>query len=272
MTKEERLAKAAAARAAARERRIEADAAADRAIAAHLDGTAWPERSRPLSATERSHIFRARGREIREIPWIANPFDRWICTNSLLHFGLRYFMGPGKMLKRPPSARMRAFVNALEETIRFGGHRHVRWPRGKGKSTWLKIAAIWALVCGYRRFVVIVAATKPMAEEATNEIWRFMSEDPLFAADFPEFAIPLADVALTPQRCRVQTYHGLKTHIVENARYSYKRFAQLEGKPHTGGILAARGADQAIRGLNIGSMRPDFIFIDDPQTDGRAEK
>ena len=271
MTKEERLAKAAAAQAAARERRIEADAAADRAIAAHLDGTAWPERSRPLSATERSHIFRARGREIREIPWIADPFGRWFRQQSLLQFGLHYCFGPDKMIKRRPSKRMEGFIKALEQTIRFGGNRHVRWPRGKGKSTWLKVAAIWALVCGYRRFVVIVAATKPMAEEATSEIWRFMSEDPEFAADFPEFAIPLADVALTPQRCRVQTYHGLKTHIVENARYSYKRLAALEGKPHTGGILAARGADQAIRGLNIGSMRPDFIFIDDPQTDETAK-
>lgn len=252
---------------------IAADLAGEAAIAAHLEGTSWASMALPSArtSTERSHAFRARGRELREIPLIAHPLERHACRLTLLEFGLRYFLGPNKMLKRPPSPRMEGFVRALEETIRFGGNRHVRWPRGKGKSTWIKIAAIWAIVYGYRRFVVFLAATKPMAEEAVAEIWRFCAEDPLFAADFPEIAIPLADVALSPQRCRVQTYHGIRTHITENVRFSYKRFASLENHSNTGGIIAARGADQAIRGLNIGSMRPDFIFVDDPQTDDDAK-
>lgn len=252
---------------------IAAEIAGKEAIAAHLAGKSWDamEIPRARTSTERSHAFRARARELREIPLIAHPVERWCCGNSLLEFGLRYFLGPDKMLKRPPSKRMCKFVNALQDTIRFGGNRHIRWPRGKGKSTWIKIAAIWAMVYGYRRFIVFLAATKPMAEEAVAEIWRFCMEDPLFAEDFPEFAIPLADVATSPQRCRIQTYHGIRTHIIENVRFSYKRFAALENFPQTGGIIAARGADQAIRGLNIGSMRPDFIFIDDPQTDDDAK-
>ena len=69
----------------------------------------------------------------------------------------------------------------------------------------------------------------------------------------------------------MQTYLGKKTHITENTKYAFKRFAKLDGFPNTGGIIAARGADQAIRGLNIDSRRPDFIFLDDPQTDEDAK-
>ncbi len=266
-----RLQRAAEAAAAAKRRREEAERRERDNIAAQLAGTSWPEPRKAKTDLERQHEHRARARELGEFPWIAHPTERWMCGLSLLRFGLRYCLGEGKMLKRPPSPRMIGFVKALETTIRYGGNRHVRWPRGKGKSTWVKIAALWALVYGYRHFVVIVAATKPMAEEETAELWRFCTEDPLFAADFPEIAMPLADVALTPQRMRVQTYKGRKTHITDNTRFSYKRFAAIPGMPHTGGILAARGADQAIRGLNIGSARPDFVFIDDPQTDDAAK-
>ncbi len=233
-------------------------------------GAAAPAKPQPMTGTERARKSRAKGREIGEIPPPEDPRRRAAAEKSLLTFGLTYCCGAGKMLKREPSPRMEGFVNALEETIRHGGNRHVRWPRGKGKSSWLKIAAIWSSVTGLRRFVLFVAATRAMADIATAEIWRYCTEDALFAADFPEFAVPLADVGMTPQRARLQTYGGVLTHIADNARFSYKRFAALDGYPHTGGIVAARGADQAIRGLNIDSRRPDFVFVDDPQTDDDA--
>lgn len=267
MTKERRI--------KAEERRRKAgDREGERRIRELLNGTSWGAaggaQDLPRTSTARSRSFRERSRELGEIPPVKDPERRAAAEKSLLAFGLSYCMGDGKMLKRPPSERMAGFVDALEQTIRHGGCRHVRWPRGKGKSTWLKIAAIWALVFGYRRFVLIVAATRPMADVAVAEIWRYCTEDAEFSADFPEFAVPLADVAMTPQRSRVQTFHGLRTHVCENVRYSYKRFATLEGWPLTGGIIAARGADQAIRGLNIDSRRPDFVFLDDPQTDDDA--
>lgn len=250
--------------------RRDADADGEARIRSLLSNTSWENARHPRTGTERSRMSRAKGRELGEIPPIVNPVRRETAAASLLEFGLAYCLGSGKMLRRKPSERMMGFLSALEATIRHGGNRHVRWPRGKGKSTWLKVAALWALVNGYRRFVLFVAATRPMAEVATNEIWRFCTEDADFAADYPEFAKPLADVNLTPQRGRLQTFGGTLTHICDNARFSYKRFARLEGFAHTGGILAARGADQAIRGLNIDSNRPDFVFIDDPQTDEDA--
>lgn len=214
--------------------------------------------------------------ELGELQPVADPARRERCRLDLLAFGLSYCMSEydaqgalavKRILRRPPSPRMERFVRELQETVRNGGNRHVRWPRGKGKTTWVKIAVLWCMAYGHRGFVVVVAATKPMAEEAVAEIWTYAAEDAHFAEDFPEVVQPLADVALTPQRMRHQTYHGAKTHVADNARFGYKRFARLDGMPWTGGVIAWRGADQAIRGLNIGSDRPDFVFIDDPQTD-----
>lgn len=278
-----RLRRAAEAQEAARKKRLDDEAASKAALENQLAGTDrnWAlHLKRPATALERQHKFRAASREIGEIPEVKNPLARWLCGESLLEFGLTYFMTEynedgsvkvQRMLKRPPSKRMMGFILSLEVAIKYGGNRHVRWPRGKGKSTWIKIACVWSLVYGYRSFVVIVAATKPMAMEATDEIWLFMTEDDRFAEDFPEFAVPLRDVALTPQRMRSQTYRGVRTHVADNTRFSYKRFARLDGYAATGCIIAARGSDQAIRGLNIGSTRPDFVFIDDPQTDEDAK-
>lgn len=269
-------AKAAAARKAEKE-------AEKGVVAKYLAGTMSIEESirqrAPKSDLERQHARRERGRELSRIRRVRHRRVRAKCGLSLLEFGLKYCMTEfnddgtvrvKRFLDRRPSPRMLRFVTILEETIRKGGNQHVRWPRGKGKSTWVKIAALWSIVYGYRRFVVIVAATKPMAKEAADEIWKYCSEDERFAKDFPEIAQPLADVSMTPQRARIQTYNGKKTHVCENLAFHYKRFALLDGFANTGGIIAYRGADQAIRGLNINSMRPDFVFVDDPQTDESA--
>lgn len=248
-----------------------------------LDGRARRQARNPsggaMGVNERVAAHRAGRRELGELRPVADPARRARCRLDLLAFGMTYCMSEydahgdlavKRMLRRPPSPRMERFVRELQETVRNGGNRHVRWPRGKGKTTWVKIAVLWCMAYGHRGFVVVVAATKPMAEEAVAEIWTYAAEDARFAEDFPEVAQPLADVALTPQRMRHQTYHGLKTHVADNARFGYKRFARLDGMPRTGGVIAWRGADQAIRGLNIGSDRPDFVFIDDPQTDMSA--
>ena len=237
--------------------------------------------SGPMTVSERVAAHRAGKRELGELHEVLHPERRESFRFDLIGFGIAYCMTEyaedgetilvSRMLRRPPSERMTRFVYQLQETILHGGNRHVRWPRGKGKTTWVKIAILWCIAYGHHPFIVIVAATKAMAGESASEIWTYCTEDSLFAEDFPEIAQPLADVALTPQRMRVQTYRGRKTHICDNMGFSYKRFARLEGFPTTGTILAWRGADQAIRGLNIGSYRPTFVFIDDPQDDKSAK-
>ena len=278
MTKEKRLKLAKLAKKAAAERRAAQEAEEKANLAHWLEGTAWPSFQEQLKAnsTERSRAWRAHGREIGTIPPRRHPRIVESCRYNLLRFGLlfesRPYEGMKALLKRPPSPRMQRFVAALQDKILHGGLKHVRWPRGKGKSTWVKIAIIWAALYGHKFFMVVVEKTKGMAKVVVEEIWKRIATSPFIAADFPEFAIPLRDVALAPQRARVQTYMGRPTYIrMDVSQFYYYKLPTMEGMPHTGAIIAYRGADQALRGINIESARPDFFFLDDPQTDEDAK-
>ena len=94
MTKKKRLALARAAQKAARERRARAEAEEKAAVAYWLSGATrrvgdpLPGRS-AVSSTERSHAFRARGREIT-IPRVRHRRVRESCRFDLLRFGLVY--------------------------------------------------------------------------------------------------------------------------------------------------------------------------------------
>lgn len=278
MTKKKRIALSAIARrdAAARRRREAEEAKAN--VARWL-ADATREVGDPLPAqtsTERSRAWRAHGRELGLLPPRRHPRLVEACRYDLLRYGLTYetktYEGMKPLLKRPPSPRMQRFVKALEDKILHGGLKHVRWPRGKGKSTWVKIAIMWAALYGHKFFMVVVEKTKGMAKVVVEEIWKRISASPYIAADFPEFAIPLRDVALAPQRARVQTYQGRPTYIrMDVSQFFYYKLPTMEGMPWTGAIIAYRGADQALRGINIESARPDFFFLDDPQTDEDAK-
>ena len=264
-------------RAKAEERRIrELEEKAN--VARWLEGTSWPTADSigPLSDAERQRRHRAHGRELAEMPKPRHPRVREACRLDLLRFGLLFCVGEYEgmkpLLKRPPSPRMTRFVKALEDKILHGGLKHVRWPRGKGKSTWVKIAILWAALYGHKFFMVVVEKTKGMSQVVVEEIWKRIYASPRIAANFPEFAIPIRDVALAPQRARVQTYRGRPTYIkMDVSRFFFYKLPTVAGYPHTGAIIAYRGADQALRGINIESARPDFFFLDDPQTDEDAK-
>jgi len=281
VTKEERIRRAAEAKAKKRREREEAEriekenlewwlAGATRAVDDPLPGTAT------VSSAERVRAFRARGREIGPIPPPRHRRVRESCRYNLLRFGLLF--GPGiyagmkPLLRRPPSPRMIRFINALQDKILHGGLKHVRWPRGKGKSTWVKIAIIWAALYGHKRLMVVVEKVKGMAYVVVEECWKRIYLSPRISVDFPEFAIPMKDVELASQRMRSQTYKGRPTYMKQDiVSFCFFRLPVLDGYPHTGSIIAYRGADQALRGINIDSARPDFFFIDDPQTDDDAK-
>ena len=191
MTKSERLEKARIAQAERRKQRAEADAKAIASLVRHMAGKtpigAGPSRS--LSSTERSKRFRAKGREIGLIPRCRHRRVRANCRLDLLRFGLLYCMdtyeGMKPLLKRRPSPRMERFVRALQEKILHGGLKHVRWPRGKGKTTWVKIAIIWAGLYGHKTFMVVVEKVKGMAHVVVDEVWKRIHLSPLLSADFP---------------------------------------------------------------------------------------
>ncbi len=90
MTKEERLKKAREAQAEKRRQRAEANSRSLAALVRHMVGTRpLPPQppTRSLSSTERSKRFRARGREIGEIPRCRHRRVREKYRFNLLGFG-----------------------------------------------------------------------------------------------------------------------------------------------------------------------------------------
>lgn len=255
-------------------RQIEAE---EKAFIDHLmAGTTPLQPRRPLSDIERQHRHRQRGRELGDIPRSRWRRVREKYRYDLLGFGLVFatgeYEGMKPLLKRPPSARMVNFIRVLQDRILHGGLKHVRWPRGKGKSTWVKIAIIWASLYGHLFFSVVVEKTKGMAQIVVEEIWKRIYLSPRISAAFPEFAVAMKDVELSPQRMRSQTYHGKPTYMKQDTvKFCYYKLPTIDGYPNTGAIIAFRGADQALRGINIESARPQFFFIDDPQSDEDAK-
>ena len=226
-------------------------------------------RGRAMTGAERvaKHVA-AKSELYGKIPPCANPEERERCRLDLVRFGLRYCPD---FIRRPPSVRMERAIRKLQDAILTGGKVHVRWPRGKGKSAWEKIAMKWIACYGHRRFPLVLAVKSGVAFQFCLEVWISCRFEPHTVADFPEIAIPLQQIGESAQRRAHQRYRGQPTFIDVNTRMDYRRFAVLEGFPNTGVIMAWRGFGSAVRGLNVYNTRPDFIVIDDPQKDGDAK-
>ena len=123
-----------------------------------------------------------------------------------------------------------------------GIHRFaVCLPRGHGKTIVMKMILYWAIMFSSKRFIVVVCATEPLAENLIADVWD-MIWSPNSVALFGE-----------PE--------------VEMDRTLTKKF-KFRGRDI---ILKAHGAGTAVRGLNIKNRRPDLFLCDDMQTKEDAE-
>lgn len=220
----------------------------------------------PLSNADRQAAFVAKRSELGEIPAPANPARREECRLDLLKFGLTYALGKGLgfLLKHEPSELMLDYVRAVQAAHLNGEMVHPRFPRGKGKTSWLKIGCIWAASYGHSRFMVLGAANQDNANSILDDIWEFLEECEPYGEDFPEIAIPVRALEGRMQRCNVQMVGGKRTKIKKSKDRII--FPTVEGSDASGVVLISRGRDSGVRGIVRGSQRPDFLGIDDPQT------
>ena len=223
------------------------------------------------SNADKQADFVAKRSEIGDIPPCADFKRRERCRLDLMAFGMSYFVGSssGKFLKKAPSERMLPYITALQESYLSDRMVHVRFPRGKGKTTWLKIGELWAASYGHRKYMFLGAANGQNAESILEDIWAAMEENVEYGEDFPEVAIPIRHLEGRMQRCAVQTCGGKLTKIRKGKDRIV--FPRIDGYPCSGAMLVARGREAGIRGLVKGSQRPDHAAIDDPQTRGTAK-
>jgi len=224
----------------------------------------------PMSVAERVEAFRERQNAV-VIPPCADPDRRAACRYDLAIFLKTYCTGvSGQILQDPPPQKMLPILRQMQTAITSGVPTHIRMPRGHGKSCYVKCATIYALVYGFRKFVVAVSAKKDDAASLIDDIWSLCEQSEPFAEDFPEFAVPIRALNGKTQRAKSLTVGGERCNIRKNA--SRIRFPTVKGYPGSGAILDAIGITGKARGKVVGSQRPDLVIFDDLQDDVIAKK
>ena len=223
-------------------------------------------------ANERSHRLTDEAREIGPLPDCAFPTVVESCRYDLLEFMLTFGNSEGLPAPEFPlpfcDAQLYA-IRAVQETLLHGGDRPLCLPRGFAKSTICEWGIAWSLAYGHQRFILIVAAKLPMAQQILSNVLKIVTGNDLFQQCFPALCYPIERLENSPGRAPGQTLDGVHTNIKMNS--SVFIAPTVPDAPSSGCIVTTSGLDSAIRGTKIGSQRPTCILLDDPQTEKSAQ-
>ena len=220
---------------------------------------------------------KARQRERENAFTVLEPGDmatRESCRLDLAKFGWTYCRN---LLNHQPSeAMVRGFILPLQNVILYGGMNIVQQPRGIGKTTWMKIAMIWAVVYGHKRFVMTVAATRDHAKSINEQILRTFESSDALSRDFPALVAPIRALAGNWRKASTQKFEGRPTRMVNSDGYIvlptiYRTGTDLPVEVGAGAVFYTAGIHGAVRGIGVENQRPDIVLLDDPQTREEAE-
>lgn len=218
-------------------------------------------------ARKQSALKSLAGREIAPLPPVRDWNRRRIAEDSLLDFCRFYF--PEKF-KKPFGKNHYALIEAFQRVITKGGKQAVAMPRGTGKTTLATVAAVWALFSARRRFVVIVAANTKEARKLLKSITSIVGTNGRLCDDFPEICVPVRALRGSALLSRGQLFYSEPTNVQLSA--DAFRLPTIPCSKASGATVAAYGVKAAVRGLSVegadgSTVRPDFLFLDDLQTD-----
>lgn len=200
-------------------------------------------------------------------------WDLWRRYQFDLHAFLQEVF-PHSTGKSKFSKKHRKLIDESQEAVIDGGQVLNEVFRGGAKSTITENTAIWATHYGHRKFFVPIGATDESAQIALDSIQMEIVSNPRLMALFP--AVCHAAIALEgiPQRARKQTMGAVKTMIQWTTRRCV--LPTVDGFEGSGAIIWPRSITaSSLRGMRFKrpdgeQARPDFVMIDDPQTDESA--
>lgn len=220
---------------------------------------------------ERNREASESGRDIGPIPPVANPERRAAAAESLRVFCETYLRGTFDLAWSDDHLRV---IATLEQVVKVGGRYALAMPRSSGKTALTRAAAMWAVLNGYRRFVVAIAATGRHATRLLNQIKMELECNDLLHDDYPEVCYPIGKLERIANRQRGQTCCGEPTYI--GWTKDAITLPTISGSDASGAVLQAAGLTGAIRGMQATTpdgktIRPDCVLLDDPQTDKTAK-
>lgn len=246
---------------------VDADPASPTApVSADADKyTAKKERERARnSAASRS------GRDVGEIPAVANPARRAAAEGHLRTFLLTYL---AHWFPKPFSPDQEDLIDEIQHVGDEGGLKAYALPRGSGKTTICEGSVLWAALKGRRRFIAFIGASRDGASESLDTLKGELETNDLLAADWPEVCAPIRKLEGIANRCAGQHHQGQRTYIQWSGTTLV--LPTIAGSRASGVVICVRGITGRIRGMKFrradGTLaRPDLAIIDDPQTDASA--
>lgn len=201
-----------------------------------------------------------------EIPSCKNPQRRERCLADPELFLKTYFKS---RYTRPFGKVHKSLITAIYDIATKGGRQSLAAPRGRGKTELTKGMLAYIIFAGFRRFPVPIGQTAEHARQIYQDFRDKLILSDLLAEDFPEVCYPVIDLDDAALRAKKQHVDGDKTRIIWKAEeLRLPNIAErYRGDIDYGGVrMVYRGLDAAIRGINMGGDRPDFVLIDDPET------
>lgn len=210
------------------------------------------------------------GRDVGPLPPVENPKRRAAAEASLQVFCETYF--PGRFFLGWSDDHLKVIAR-LERAINKGGLFALAMPRGTGKTNLCEVAVLWATMTGRRNFVALIGASRQAANENADAIRAELESNDLLAADFPEVCVPIRRLEGFANRCVGQLCDGQRTHIGWGADEIV--LPTVKDSQASGAVIRLGGITGRLRGMKFTRpdgrlVRPNFVIVDDPQTDKSA--
>jgi Terminase large subunit gpA, endonuclease domain len=235
---------------------------------------------------QRHEAIARKGRDIAPLPAIANVRRRSRCRKSLRLFCETY--NPEAFSLAWSADHLKAIAR-IEEAATHGALYAYAMPRGSGKTTIARMAALWSISYGLRRYVFLIGANADKAQDSLAAIKMCIRFLPLYAEDFPEISHAVRCLGGIANRASGQLCNEDPT-LIEWGKdrivlptvppppnWSRTWAKRADGlAPTSGSVISASGlTGDGIRGslltLSTGeSIRPDLVLLDDPQTSESA--
>lgn len=221
--------------------------------------------------TRRHHRLES---NVVEVPGYVESPDRIAATASFKRFIQTYI---AHRFISPFSADHLKALERMEIAIRTGGQFAQSAPRGDGKTERTIAAVLWALLCGHRRYIVVVGADLQAAKGILAEIEQELADNDLFARDWPEVCLPIRLAFDRPNRSKYLMFDaGLPCRLECKTSKLVLPCHPSAPQGIGGSVVEARGLTAGLRGMRHTTadgltLRPDLAIIDDPQTDESAD-
>ena len=210
-------------------------------------------------------------KDIGELPPVVNPERRAMCEADPVEFLRVYF--PRSTGLSPLSDDHKRMIARMSDCATKGGRFANAVYRGFGKTSVALGMALWAVLYGRRKFVLLLGSRTQHAAKMMQRLQTELYNNDLLLEDFPEVCYPIRCLGGTHHKAAHQLYHGEQTKIEWKARVI--ALPTIKGNVSSGAILMCDGTSAATRGVfhtrPDGTVeRPDMVIGDDIQTDKSA--